>query len=38
MLGFAGMVAQKLVNGKEIFVNIGLAEDRFDPSKLPVQF
>jgi len=38
MLGFAGMVAQELVNGKEIFVNLGLAEDRFDPSKLPVQF
>merc|ERR1711966_32722 len=38
MLGVAGMVAQELVNGKEIFVNLGLAEDRFDPSKLPVQF
>merc|ERR1712086_770168 len=38
MLGFAGMVAQELVNGKEIFVNLGLSEDRFDPSKLPVQF
>jgi len=38
MLGWAGMVAQELVNGKEIFVNAGLAEDRFDPSKLPVQF
>mmetsp|Transcript_7787 Transcript_7787/g.17239 ORF Transcript_7787/g.17239 Transcript_7787/m.17239 type:complete len:154 (+) Transcript_7787:492-953(+) len=38
MLGWAGMVAQELVNGKEIFVNLGLAEDRFDPSKLPVQF
>lgn len=37
MLGFAGMVAQELVNGEEIFVNLGLAEDRFDPSKLPVQ-
>jgi len=36
MLGIAGMVAQELVNGKEIFVNLGLAEDRFDPSKLPV--
>merc|ERR1712176_808719 len=31
MLGFAGIVAQELVNGKEIFVNLGLAEDRFDP-------
>jgi len=38
MLGWAGMVAQELVNGKEIFVNLGLAEDRFDPSTLPVQF
>jgi hypothetical protein len=38
MLGWAGMVAQELVNGKEIFVNAGLAEDRFDPSTLPVQF
>ena len=38
MLGWAGMVAQELVNGQEIFVNAGLAEDRFDPSKLPVQF
>merc|ERR1712072_1250626 len=33
MLGMAGMVAQELVNGKEIFVNLGLAEDTFDPSK-----
>ena len=38
MLGIAGMVAQELVNGKEIFVNLGVAEDRFDPSLLPVQF
>lgn len=38
MLGMAGMVAQELVNGKEIFVNLGLATDRFDPSVLPVQF
>jgi hypothetical protein len=38
MLGVAGMVAQELVNGKEIFVNLGLAVDRFDPSTLPVQF
>jgi len=36
MLGFAGMVAQELVNGKEIFVNAGLATDRFDPSTMPV--
>lgn len=38
MLGWAGMVAQELVNGKEIFVNLGLAPDRFDPSTMPVQF
>jgi light-harvesting complex I chlorophyll a/b binding protein 1 len=38
MLGIAGMVAQELVNGKEILVNLGVAEDRFDPSVLPVQF
>eukprot|EP00560_Eucampia_antarctica_P008866 CAMPEP_0197822962 /NCGR_PEP_ID=MMETSP1437-20131217/280_1 /TAXON_ID=49252 ORGANISM="Eucampia antarctica, Strain CCMP1452" /NCGR_SAMPLE_ID=MMETSP1437 /ASSEMBLY_ACC=CAM_ASM_001096 /LENGTH=239 /DNA_ID=CAMNT_0043421875 /DNA_START=72 /DNA_END=791 /DNA_ORIENTATION=+ len=38
MLGIAGMVAQELVNGEEIFVNLGLAQDRFDPSTLPVQF
>jgi len=38
MLGIAGMVAQELVNGKEIFVNLGLAPDRFDPSTLPIQF
>jgi len=31
-------VAQELVNGKEIFVNLGLAPDRFDPSTMPVQF
>jgi len=38
MIGVAGMVAQELVNGKEIFVNLGVAQDRFDPSLLPVQF
>lgn len=41
MLGIAGMVAQEIVNGKEIFVNLGLAEDRFDAASqamLPVQF
>ena len=38
MLGAAGMIAQELVNGKEIFVNLGLAEDRFDPSSVPIQF
>lgn len=38
MLAVGGFVAQELVNGEEIFVNLGLAEDRFDPSVLPVQF
>jgi len=38
MLGASGMIAQELVNGKEIFVNLGWATDRFDPSTLPVQF
>lgn len=38
MIGAAGMIAQELVNGEEIFVNLGLAQDRFDPSTLPVQF
>jgi hypothetical protein len=38
MLGIAGLVAQELVNGKEIFVNLGLAVDRFDPASLPVKF
>lgn len=38
MLGAAGIVAQELVNGKEIFVNLGLAADRFDPSSVPIQF
>jgi light-harvesting complex I chlorophyll a/b binding protein 1 len=38
MLGAMGIIAQELVNGKEIFVNLGLAPDRFDPSSVPVQF
>jgi len=38
MLGVAGIVAQELVNGKEILVNLGLAVDNFDPTSLPVQF
>lgn len=38
MLAVAGFVAQELINGKEIFVNLGLAQDRFDPSVLPIQF
>merc|ERR1712113_440886 len=31
MLGIAGIVAQELVNGKEIFVTAGLAPDTFVP-------
>jgi len=41
MLGAAGMIVQELVNGKEIFVNLGVATDRFDAASqamLPVQF
>ncbi len=38
ILGVAGMVAQELVNGKELVVNAGLAVNRFDPSTLPMQF
>jgi len=38
MLGIAGMVAQELVNGKEIFVSMGVSADRFDPSSVPIQF
>ena len=38
MLGIAGIVAQELVNGKEIFVNFGVSPDTFDPSSLPVTF
>lgn len=38
MLGFAGMVAQELVNGEEIFVNLGVAENRFNPADVPIQF
>jgi len=38
MLGIAGIVAQELVDGQEIFVSMGVATDSFDPSKLPVQF
>jgi len=38
MLGIAGIVAQELVDGQEIFVSMGVAPDRFDPSLLPVQF
>jgi len=38
MIGIAGMVVQEIVNGKEIFVSMGVAPDRFDPALLPVQF
>jgi len=37
MLGVAGIVAQELVNGKEIFVNLGFP-DSFDPNSVPLQF
>jgi len=38
MLAVAGIVAQELVNGKEIFVTLGVAPDTFDPNSLPVKF
>jgi len=38
MLAVAGLVAQELVNGKEIFVTLGVAPDTFDPNSLPVKF
>jgi len=38
MLAVAGIVAQELVNGKEIFVTLGVSPDTFDPSSLPVSF
>ena len=38
MLGAMGIIAQELTNGEEIFVNLGLATDRFDPSSVPIQF
>ncbi|KAL7559622.1 hypothetical protein ACA910_008383 [Epithemia clementina (nom. ined.)] len=38
MIGAAGIVGQELVIRKEIFVNLGLAEDGFDPTLLPIQF
>jgi len=38
MLATAGLVAQELVDGKEILVHAGLAPDDFDPSSLPVLF
>ena len=38
MLAVAGFIAQELVSGKEIFVNLGFFPDTFDPSTLPVQF
>jgi hypothetical protein len=36
MLAAAGFIAQELVNGQEILVNLGFAESKFDPSSLPV--
>jgi len=38
MLAAAGFIAQELQTGKEVLVQLGVAEDRFDPSTLPVQF
>lgn len=38
LLSAMGIIAQELVNGEEIFVNLGLAPDRFDPSSVPIQF
>jgi len=38
MLATAGIIAQELTNGKEIFVNLGLTADKFDPSSVPLQF
>ena len=38
MLAVAGIVAQELVNGKEIFVTLGVSPDTFDASSLPVKF
>merc|ERR1712113_878142 len=38
MIAIAGIFAQELINGKEVFVNFGLVADNFDPSSLPIQF
>merc|ERR1712106_523610 len=38
MLASMGFIAQELTNGKEIFVNLGLAPDDFDPASLPIKF
>ena len=38
MLAVAGIVAQELVDGKEVFVHLGVSPDTFDPSSLPVAF
>merc|ERR1712176_688065 len=35
---FAEMSTKELNNGKEIFVNLGLAPDTFDASSLPIKF
>jgi len=37
MLGIAGIVAQELVNSKEIFVTLGLSPDTFDSTNLPIE-
>lgn len=38
MLAVTGFVGQELINGKEIFVNVGLSPNTLDPSTLPLQF
>lgn len=38
MLASMGFILQEITNGKEIFVNLGLAPDTFDPTTLPIQF
>ena len=38
MLGAMGIILQELTDGQEIFVHLGLAPDRFDPSSVPIQF
>lgn len=38
MIGVAGFIAQELVNGNDIFVNLGFAPDTFVATTLPVTF
>jgi len=38
MLAIAGIVAQELTDGQEIFVHLGLAPNTFDPASLPVVY